>query len=244
MALQLAKATEADIPILYDVQMTAFLNSDPVNQLIYKANGITPSARAAGIKRLQNELNKPGTVYMKVTDPALVPSAKGPNEPTSSVPGGIIAYSRWTINPHPTPRSEWTKPYVPHDAGEGINADLMRAFFTGIVNHRKDIVKGKPHVGLNLLATLPAHERRGAGTLQMKWGIDRALRDGLDCYLEATPAGMPLYQRMGFELVSEWELDTAPFGGDFCWKTWYLWKPASEESRQRGAFAPDEDEDR
>jgi GNAT superfamily N-acetyltransferase len=45
------------------------------------------------------------------------------------------------------------------------------------------------------------HQRRGAGTLLMQWGLDHAQRVGLPAYLEASPFGYPLYLRMGLREI-------------------------------------------
>jgi hypothetical protein len=34
--------------------------------------------------------------------------------------------------------------------------------------------------------------------MALQWAFDQADRDGLDCYLEATPAGYPMYKKCGF----------------------------------------------
>lgn len=51
---------------------------------------------------------------------------------------------------------------------------------------------------LTLLATHPAHHRRGAGTLLVDWGCKIADDHGVECYLEASKFGYPLYKREGF----------------------------------------------
>ena len=53
-------------------------------------------------------------------------------------------------------------------------------------------------VGLDTVTTLPHAQRRGAASLLLKWGIDRAARDGLPIYLCAEPQGRALYKRFGF----------------------------------------------
>ncbi|KAK1148159.1 hypothetical protein N8T08_010801 [Aspergillus melleus] len=50
-----------------------------------------------------------------------------------------------------------------------------------------------------LLLTHPQHERRGAGSLITQWGCDMADKLGLDCYLESSDPGYPVYQRKGFK---------------------------------------------
>lgn len=42
------------------------------------------------------------------------------------------------------------------------------------------------------------HHRRGAGSLLLKWGCQLADEQGVECYLEASKLGYPLYLREGF----------------------------------------------
>lgn len=54
---------------------------------------------------------------------------------------------------------------------------------------------------LALLCTDPAHERRGAGSLLVNWGCDKADKLGIEVYLESSKKGYPVYERKGFELI-------------------------------------------
>ena len=49
-----------------------------------------------------------------------------------------------------------------------------------------------------MCCTHPAHQRRGAASLMVQWGADKA--DELDCdaYMEATLYGRHLYEKHGF----------------------------------------------
>lgn len=66
---------------------------------------------------------------------------------------------------------------------------------------------------LDTCVTLPQHERRGAGSLLVKWGCDRADEAGVVAYLEASPVGSPMYARHGFVVQREIELDLGKYGG-------------------------------
>ncbi|KAL9062156.1 MAG: hypothetical protein Q9157_009177, partial [Trypethelium eluteriae] len=66
---------------------------------------------------------------------------------------------------------------------------------------------------LSSLATEPAHHRKGAGSMLLKWGTERADGAGLPMYIESTEMGKPLYEKFGFETVHVMETDLATFGG-------------------------------
>ena len=63
-----------------------------------------------------------------------------------------------------------------------------------------------------MLITDPAHHRRGAGALLVKWGTEQADTHNLPSFLEASEAGKPLYARLGFVAVHEEVFDLAKWG--------------------------------
>ena len=231
MTLQIVEAVEADLPTLLDIQLAAF-QPLPIQQLMYRG-GYTPSSTAASLERMRSDFRTAGATFLKVVDPTLAPA---------EAPDSIIAFAKWEIQPQLRPRAEWDKEYpMPADLGAGVDRAVMVAFLQGIRARRAAAIKGKPHMGLNMLATRPGQERRGAGALLVRWGMERAVKEGLDCYLEATPPGLPLYKRLGFEDFDEWDFDAREYGGEGLWRTWYLWRPVDARSRERGAFAKDDE---
>lgn len=60
---------------------------------------------------------------------------------------------------------------------------------------------------LNLLAVSRAHHRQGLGGLLLREPLMRADARGAKTYIEASPAGLPLYLRLGWEPVDEIVLD-------------------------------------
>lgn len=65
---------------------------------------------------------------------------------------------------------------------------------------------------LQILITDPAHQRRGAGSMLVKWGCERADERGLISVLTASEAGLKVYLNHGFEVVRDYELDLTPYG--------------------------------
>ena len=54
-----------------------------------------------------------------------------------------------------------------------------------------------------VLAVSPKYERRGVGRQLVDWGKERAREDGVPIMLEATPQGVPLYEKCGFQTILE-----------------------------------------
>ncbi|KAL2269272.1 hypothetical protein VTJ83DRAFT_1456 [Remersonia thermophila] len=56
---------------------------------------------------------------------------------------------------------------------------------------------------LMMIAVDPKHHRRGIGKMLVQYGIDQAVKDGVDIYLIASPDGRFLYKSLGFEEMRE-----------------------------------------
>ena len=63
------------------------------------------------------------------------------------------------------------------------------------------------------IKTPPAYQRRGAGELLTKWGVDLANREIIKICLESTPFGRRLYEKCGFEAREVVDFDFSQFGG-------------------------------
>ncbi|KAM5442312.1 hypothetical protein MferCBS31731_002687 [Microsporum ferrugineum] len=65
----------------------------------------------------------------------------------------------------------------------------------------------RPHIFLNIAFTVPSYRRHGVGSLFLQWGLDKAEEMGLECWLDATPYGRPVYERRGFICTDAWDVD-------------------------------------
>ena len=62
-------------------------------------------------------------------------------------------------------------------------------------------------VDLEIIATLPEYQGKGAAGQLMRWGVQRADELGVPCYLEANTLGRPIYERFGFRVAGEFTLE-------------------------------------
>ncbi|KAF2159728.1 hypothetical protein M409DRAFT_29730 [Zasmidium cellare ATCC 36951] len=60
---------------------------------------------------------------------------------------------------------------------------------------------GRPYGVLMWMATDPVFGRLGGATKCVQWFIDRCSELNIPAYLEASDAGAPVYQKLGFEIV-------------------------------------------
>ncbi len=175
-------------------------------------NGLSHDAWAKSVELTRKDFYEPNITYMVIVDDEL-------NE--------IISISKWLVQLHERPESEWDQPLERRIIGEGGNQEVADTILGAIDSARRKNLKGRPHCRksasspsysyltyqvLWLLDTLPNHQRRGAGSMLLEWGTREADQAGLFCYLEASPAGYPLYQRYGFLDINEMVVDFSPFG--------------------------------
>ncbi|KAI0448979.1 hypothetical protein F5B21DRAFT_76831 [Xylaria acuta] len=95
----------------------------------------------------------------------------------------------------------------------GADTELCQAFFAKLAALSKKW-EAEKMLGLSLLCTAPKYHRRGAGKALLVPMLAIADVVGLRSYLEATPAGRHLYEKLGFQVVETKVLDaTAATGG-------------------------------
>ncbi|EAU29938.1 predicted protein [Aspergillus terreus NIH2624] len=175
-SLQVQPVTPEDIPALVDLVMDSF--NTPYDRLMFPD---TPGIRAWWDRVHRDDLqHKPALKYVKVVD--------------TNIPGAILSYAKWDFNPRE--RGDRYPPWHPES-----DANACNALFGGCDLAREAIMKDRPHYYLDVLATHPNFRRRGAATMLLRWGCDQADRDGLPVYIDASEAGVPVYEKYGFQVV-------------------------------------------
>ena len=86
--------------------------------------------------------------------------------------------------------------------GPGLDVFIGRQ--RGVAVSTVQTVRSGDAVGIWAMATMPDQQRKGAGAALLKHVIAHHYERGAGFfYLGATPAGKPLYERVGFQTVSE-----------------------------------------
>ncbi|KAI0514597.1 acyl-CoA N-acyltransferase [Xylaria bambusicola] len=88
----------------------------------------------------------------------------------------------------------------------GSDQELCRCFFSALSSLSKKW-NAEEMLGLSLLCTSPKYHRRGAAKALLTPMLAVADTAGLQCYLEATPGGRPVYEKLGFRTVEVKEFD-------------------------------------
>ncbi|KAF5856145.1 hypothetical protein ETB97_007828 [Aspergillus alliaceus] len=181
----LEEITPDDILNITAVWFRAF--STPGNRELFPD---TPGVRDWWNKAtLYDLLNRPFQKYLKVIDPAH--------------PDEIIAYGKWDLDPDAC--GERFPPWHTES-----NAELCNQFFGGIECQRRNLMRGRKHYYLDMLATNPDHQRQGAASLLVQWGCALADRTGAAIYIASSDQGAGLYRKFGFSLLDG--LDDTPKG--------------------------------
>ena len=76
----------------------------------------------------------------------------------------------------------------------------------------KSLTICSPPPVLQTLAVDPAYQRRGLGSMLIRQGLDDADKIGAQTYIEASPDGLPLYLKHGWEPVGELAINMGKHG--------------------------------
>ncbi|KAF2441123.1 hypothetical protein P171DRAFT_524089 [Karstenula rhodostoma CBS 690.94] len=179
MPLTLTPCTPSDIPSLVSLSAAAFSAPTPNNVF-----PDTPAVNAFRTARLAHTFAAdPFALFTKIVDTDLPPSEQ------------IVAFTKWTV-PH-SKEAEAESGYVDLVMSEALPGECDRE---GILEKEEkkrkmvgSVMGAKRFYYLQTLATHPAHGGRGcAGTL-VRWGMQRAEEEGVECYVEAQDSSKPIF---------------------------------------------------
>lgn len=199
-SLKLEPLTLEDNAALTNLWFAAF--TAPELQMVFPD---TPGVR----QWLQNAnkhdlINKPFQKYVKVVDME--------NKDENGRPR-IAAYAKWDLS---TPEERGRR-YPPWH--EEMPGEMCEEFFLKEEENRSRVMGDRKHycmfyrllpvssyakvlimrlTDLDTVATHPDYQRRGCGSMLVKWGCDLADAEGVSAYVDASKDGAPLYAKHGF----------------------------------------------
>ncbi|KAF5011451.1 hypothetical protein FDECE_2440 [Fusarium decemcellulare] len=188
-SFKMERATLEDVPALTDIWWAAF-SSNPTLRLIWPD---TPGVRRWWSDVFYDEIsNKPFHHYVKLVDPESLDANGWPR---------IAAYAKWDTST-PEERGPRCPPWH-----EDMDSEILDAFIGRVDGERRRVMGDLRHY--LTLATHPDYQRRGLGTMLMRYGCDLVDKNGVAAYVDASKSGSALYRRFGF--VDE----SLPDSGDF-----------------------------
>lgn len=223
-ALRLRPGQPSDVAAMVDIFIDAF-SSNPIGRTFFPRND--PATHKFWTATLTEEIQDPTAHFHLITDSSSSSSSKTP-----------IAFAKWVapqlpgIPPQP----------MPEESAWPANQARAARFFQKLADTHSQIMSSdehsgggtRPHWYLEMMATHPAHQGRGAGAMLVAWGAARAEADGVEAYLDATPAGKPLYARFGFrDAVEPWAaagLDVVGGGGGAYRHSFMVRRPGSKDT--------------
>ncbi|KAL9053498.1 MAG: hypothetical protein Q9162_004736 [Coniocarpon cinnabarinum] len=211
-----------DLPITAHIRLNAF-DGVPAQRAL-RPQGTTPETLSWYTnKHIHEFLNDPGTFFVGVRD-------------TES--NTLIAYGQWqrdlAADRQRSEASEATKKGKENKTDEdkfspGSNAEAQSIFWGKLAQSERDFMGETDYWHLHLLATLKQYQGRGAATMVLRWGQERAREEGLVCYLDSTADGQWVYEKVGFVKGPAWCLDLRPYGVEHLNCQWPMrWDPRSK----------------
>jgi GNAT superfamily N-acetyltransferase len=216
MPFELRPITSSDT--LSWVRIRALAYYGPTHEVLH-SGAVTDSSTRAIAQDWKRDLLKPNTWSWRIVDTDLSPSADDP--PDNG--GRTIAVAVWSM--HNVKSSEATatpptatteekeihKPFTPPE----LRVDALMSLLGPLRAAQPEIMTtSDPYLMLNMFATHPEHQGRGASKMLLDWGLKKADDEGLVTYLNATDVGRRIYEKKGFKVVKAIEWDRVPWGGE------------------------------
>lgn len=183
-----------DIPALVQVEREAFSESAAM-QLMYPPSPSAPANIASGVLNYERAWRTDANAkFLK----AALPDGK------------IIGMAKWYLLLDAEREDDpWTA-----ELPENANAELYEHFFGSLNEARRKVLGGKRHILMAVLVVDPEYQRMGVGNELLRWGLDLADEEQVECWIDASPAGFGLYKKFGWEEVGAVEIDLERWGGE------------------------------
>ncbi|CAI7567772.1 unnamed protein product [Penicillium viridicatum] len=188
-SLVLEPATPEDVPAITEVWFASF--TQPIIGEIFPN---TPGMHQWHNDWHMKDIQKSNCRYLRVVDTESKDEQGRPR---------LVAFGKWDLA-------------MPDERGRRFpiwHADSpyqqCEDFIAELEESRKRVMGDEKHYYLDTLGTHPDYQRRGAGSMLVKWGCDLADKDGVAAYVDASKEGAPLYQKHGFVDFNPPEADVA-----------------------------------
>jgi GNAT superfamily N-acetyltransferase len=215
MPLQLLPVEDADFRRAVDLERLAF-GSSPYNPILFPGPFPPDTAEKRAQELIIQRKEDSTTRCLKIVDSSL----KGDE--------AIIAFAKWHIyDPKPAASIK------PREFGPGCNVEACALLFGGMAQRREKLIGDRHYVcafiipmcclagmlierdqDLRMLVTDPAHQRRGAGEMLTRWGIEEAKKLRLPAFVESSEAAHRLYMKCGFLDVDIYTVDMWKWGAE------------------------------
>lgn len=191
-AFRLRPGVPADVEAMRDTFLDAF-SGNAVGRTFFPRS--SPTVRKFSLDAFAEEIHDANAHFMVVEDP-------------STSPATFIGFAKWNRVAQPASQGSSTSQGAsappPDNWPEDGDRALASVFFRKLADMHEEIMGERPHWYLENISTKSQFQGRGAGGMMLQWGVDMAEKDGVECYLDATPQGKPLYEKFGFQDTLVW----------------------------------------
>lgn len=152
---------------------------------------------------------------------------------TTSGKNNLAACAYWLVFDKPRSPENVSRPLYKLSAdwvADGEERKRAQKALSPVTEKRAKWTSGKGHAILMYMATDPAWRRKGAATACVQWGLDLCKELGIMAYLEASPAGAPVYEKLGFGVVDQIESE---FDGEVSVSPAMIWWPPGTKEEDK-----------
>ncbi|RYP69631.1 hypothetical protein DL771_005995 [Monosporascus sp. 5C6A] len=178
-------ATESDIPHVVDIYYDAF-----PGERLRAVFPDTEGGRKWVAQAFKQHIGRANSVGGLATRTLVTRDPRG-------VPVAFAIYHIWQAGSDPAART-WRARWPPADGYPDMKDEILDAFYSPTDKARDFLLDDRAHIHLEALGVLPTHQKQGYGGAIVKWGTEQADELGVECYLNASPAGRPLYAANGY----------------------------------------------
>jgi GNAT superfamily N-acetyltransferase len=191
--------TPTEVEEMMEVFNNAF-GPDPLMEFCFNRPNVPKRPKEELIANHLAHIATPEFVYRKAVDA---------NDPSGAILGVAAWY--WVEDPHTAKQNiPWGDP-PPEVHLECYDASLgaLRRWRFNYFHERNE-----PFVYMAILTVVPEMQRRGVGSALLREGLKEVDQRGLPAFIEASPAGLGLYKKFGWEEMLKTTINLKDFGGD------------------------------
>ena len=191
-------ATPNDVELMKNIFKEAF-GPDPLIEFCFNQPNTPKPPKEEGIAKELERIADPRFMYHKAVD--------------AEYPDQMLGVSVWYWFEEPQKAAAnipWGDP-PPGTHLACFNASIG-ALRRWRFEHFRDT--NEPFIYMALLTVSPEAQRRGVGTALLREGLKEADRRGLPAFIEASPSGLGLYKKFGWEEKVTNVVNLKDFGGE------------------------------
>lgn len=204
-SFSLRRATQHDVEALCDVYLSAF-RDEIFSRQVFPRDG-SSTGREYWRRAFAEELREPDATFLVAVERCRGggdDESKRGNDVERAAPEdeAVVGFVKWVAPGAPT--HDFSEDGYPPDGLPDVAALYYKRLFEG---HRR-CVGDMPHWYLDMVGVRQEAMGKGAARQLMEWGLERAGREGVPCFVESTGDAQAFYERFRFREVDKMSVDT------------------------------------